>query len=42
MHTQGLKLEYVDVREVEGILVFTGAFTEARRLFKCEKTFFEF
>jgi hypothetical protein len=33
MHTRGLQLEYVEVREVEGILVFTGTFTEARRLF---------
>jgi hypothetical protein len=42
MHTQGLQFEYGDVREVVGILVFTGAFTEARRLLKCDETFFEF
>jgi len=42
MHTQGLQLEYVDVREMVGILVFTGAFTEARTLLKCDETFFEY
>jgi hypothetical protein len=39
---RGLQHEYGGGGEVEGILVFIGAFTEARGLLKRNKTFFEF